>query len=62
MIGGASINNELDTDLLLSFEYRKLKPTIYINIFGVTHYAHFINTQRYREEFESLIERIDDDF
>ena len=36
VIGGASINNELDTDLLLSFEYRKLKPTIYINIFGVT--------------------------
>ena len=32
------------------------------NIFGVTHYAHFINPQRYREEFESLIERIDDDF
>ena len=31
------------------------------NIFGVTHYAHFINPQRYREEFESLIERIDDD-
>ena len=36
IIGGASINNKLDTDLLLSFEYRKLKPTIYINIFGVT--------------------------
>ena len=28
------------------------------NIFQVTHYAHFINPQRYREEFESLIERI----
>tara|TARA_Y100001970_G_C14232847_1_gene859781 strand:- start:191 stop:3100 length:2910 start_codon:yes stop_codon:yes gene_type:complete len=36
VIGGASINNQLDTDLLLSFEYRKLKPTIYINIFGIT--------------------------
>jgi len=32
------------------------------NIFRVTHYAHRINPQRYREEFESLIERIDDDF
>ena len=28
------------------------------NIFQVTHYAHFINQQIYREEFESLIERI----
>ncbi len=36
IIGGASVNSDLDTDLLLSFEYRKLKPTIYINIFGVT--------------------------
>ena len=32
------------------------------NIFRVTHYAHFIIPKRYREEFESLIERIDDDF
>ena len=36
LIGGASINKEMDTDLLLSFEYKKLKPTIYINIFGVS--------------------------
>ena len=28
------------------------------NIYKVTHYAHFINQQIYREEFESLIERI----
>ena len=36
IIGGASINNRLDTDLLLSFEYRKLKPSIYIHLYGVT--------------------------
>ena len=36
IIGGGSINNKWDTDLLLSFEYRKLKPTIYVNLFGIT--------------------------
>lgn len=40
--------------------YRILKRNLQneFSIFQVTHYAHFINPQRYREEFESLIERI----
>jgi len=36
LISGASVNSRLDLDLILSFEYRRLKPTIYCNIFGVT--------------------------
>ena len=48
---GNAVHNILTSNLKKEF-----------NIFRVTHYAHFINPQRYREEFESLIERIDDDF
>ena len=48
---GNAVNNILTRNLKKEF-----------NIFRVTHYAHFINPIRYREEFESLIERIDDDF
>ena len=47
---GNAVNNILTRNLKKEF-----------NIFRVTHYAHFINPKRYREEFESLIERIDDD-
>jgi len=36
LISGASLNSRLDLDLILSFEYRRLKPTLYCNIFGVT--------------------------
>jgi len=47
---GNAVHNILTSNLKKEF-----------NIFSVTHYSHFINPQRYREEFESLIERIDDD-
>ena len=61
------IDLETDNPTIIAFGgevYRILTRNLNyeFNIFQVTHYAHFINPQRYREEFESLIERIDDDF
>ena len=36
IFGGASINNLKDLDLMLMFEYKKMKPTMYANLYWVT--------------------------
>ena len=39
ILGGASVNNLLDFDLFLLFEYRKLYPTLYSNLYWASRHT-----------------------